>query len=242
MFIRAAFLSALLAFGFAASASAADFTPPKLTGRVVDEAHVLPAEVVQRLSDELAGHEAATSNQVVVATVSSLQGLDIETYANRLFRAWALGQKDKNNGVLFVIAPNEREMRIEVGYGLEGQLTDALTSQIIRDMVIPLFKAGDVAGGIESGTGAILKVLGGGTLPPPRAQQDDGWQGAIPVLIFFGIWVLIAMNARRRGGRGPGIWWGGGGGGFGGGGFGGGGGGFGGGGGSSGGGGASGRW
>lgn len=236
MFRQAALAFVLLAFGFMGHASAADFVPPKLTGRVVDEAHVLPADVAAKLDATLAAHEAATSNQVVVATVSSLQGLDIESYANQLFRVWGLGQKDKNNGVLFVVAPAEREMRIEVGYGLEGTLTDALSSQIIRDMVIPAFKAGDIPGGIEAGTDGILKVLGGGTLPAAQTQEDD-WRGSIPFFILFGIWMLVAWNARRRGGRGRGIWWGGGGGGFGGGG-----GGFGGGGGSSGGGGASGRW
>ncbi|MCE9648707.1 MAG: YgcG family protein [Parvibaculum sp.] len=238
MFKRFAFLFVLLAFGLSAGASAAEFAPPKLTGRVVDEAHVLTGTDAANIEAQLAAHEKATGNQVVVATVGSLQGRDIESYANDLFRAWGLGQKDKNNGVLFVVAPTEREMRIEVGYGLEGTLTDALTSQIIRDMVIPRFKAGDIPGGIEAGTGAILKVLGGGTLPV-STREEDNWQGAIPVLIFFGIWLLIVWNARKRGRRGPGIWWGGGGGGFGGGR---GGGGFSGGGGSSGGGGASGRW
>ena len=240
MTIRAAFLGFLLVFGFAAGAAAA-VTPPPLTGRVVDAAHVLPADEVQKLEAALAEHEAKTTEQVVVATVPSLDGNDVETYANETFRAWKLGQKDKNNGVLFLIAPNQREMRIEVGYGLEGQLTDALSSQIIRDIVTPHFKAGDLPGGVEAGTAAILKVLGGGTLPAPKQDQTD-WQGAVPFIIFFLIWMFIVANARRRGGRGPGIWWGGGGGGFGGGGFGGGGGGFGGGGGSSGGGGASGRW
>ncbi|MEN6541082.1 TPM domain-containing protein [Parvibaculum sp.] len=232
-----ALLSLLFAFSVAGAATAA-INPPPLTGRVVDAAHVLPMEKVREIDAALAAHEAKTTEQVVVATVPSLDGNDIETYANETFRIWKLGQKDKNNGVLFLVAPNERELRIEVGYGLEGTLTDALSSQIIRDIVTPRFKAGDLPGGIEDGTAAILKVLGGGTLPAPRQDQND-WQNAIPFIIFFLIWIFVVGNARRRGGRGPGIWWGGGG--FGGGG-GGGGGGFGGGGGSSGGGGASGRW
>lgn len=236
--VRTAFASLLLAIALTTGAAAADFVAPALTGRVVDDAHVLTRETSAMINTALAGHEAKTGEQVVVATVPSLQGLPVEDYANRLFRAWGLGQKDKNNGVLFLVAPNEREMRIEVGYGVEGTLTDALSSQIIRDIVTPSFKAGDIPGGIEAGTAAILKVLGGGTLPTQQAAQEDDWRSAIPLLIFFGIWMLIVMNARRRGGRGPGIWWGGGGGGFGGRG----GGGFGGGGGSSGGGGASGRW
>ncbi|HMM14952.1 MAG TPA: TPM domain-containing protein [Parvibaculum sp.] len=224
--------------GLAAGAAlAAGIAFPPLTGRVVDAAHVLPADEIARLEAALAAHEAKTTNQVVVATVPSLQGNDIESYANALFRTWALGLKDKDNGVLFLIAPNEREMRIEVGYGLEGTLTDALASQIIRNIVTPHFREGDLPGGIEAGTNAILTVLGGGALPEETGDQGD-WRDVVPFLIFFLVWMFFVANARRRGGRGGGIWWGGGGGGFGGGS----GGGFGGGGGSSGGGGASGRW
>lgn len=149
---------------------------------------MLPANVARKIEATLAAHEAATSAQVVVTTVSSLQGLDIESYANQLFRAWALGQKDKNNRVLFVVAPSEREMRIEVDYGLESQFTNALTSQIIREMAIPAFKAGNIPGGVEVGTAAILKVLGSGALPVQVQETDDDWESALPFLIFFGIW------------------------------------------------------
>ena len=232
-------LGALLAnFTFAVSASAADFKAPALTGRVVDDAHVLPDALVRTLRDRLEAHEAETGNQVVVATVPSLQGLDIETYANQLFRTWTLGQKDKNNGVLFLIAPNEREMRIEVGYGLEGTLTDALVSRIINETVTPPFKAGDLPLGIDKGTGAILTVLGGGKLPEHAVKKNSNG-GMIFLVVWLAFFVFaIINNFRNGGGR-----FGGGGGGFrGGGGFGGGGGGFSGGGGSSGGGGGSGRW
>ncbi|MFZ2469949.1 MAG: TPM domain-containing protein, partial [Parvibaculum sedimenti] len=193
----AALLSLLFCFGFAASAMAA-INPPPLTGRVVDAAHVLPAEKAREIEAALAAHEAKTTEQVVVATVPSLDGNDIATYANETFRIWKLGQKDKNNGVLFLIAPNEHELRIEVGYGLEGTLTDALSSQIIRDIVTPRFKAGDLPGGIEDGTAAILKVLGGGSLPAPRQDQGD-WKNALPFIVFFLIWMFVAGNARRRG-------------------------------------------
>ncbi len=237
MILRVALLALLLSIGFAGGARA-EFAAPPLTGRVSDAAQVLPTEVERTLVATLAAHEAKTTEQVVVATVPSLGGRDIESYANDLFRAWGLGQKDKNNGVLFLVAPNEREMRIEVGYGLEGTLTDALASRIIRDIATPRFKAGDLAGGIEAGTKAILKVLGGEALPAPAENQAD-WPAVLGVLVPLLFWALIVANARRRGGRGRGVWWGGGGGGFG---RGRGGGGFSGGGGSSGGGGASGRW
>lgn len=237
MILRAALFAFLVSIGFAAGARAEGFAAPPLAGRVTDAAQVLPAEVERSLVETLAAHEAKTTEQVVVATVPSLGGRDIESYANDLFRAWGLGQKDKDNGVLFLVAPNEREMRIEVGYGLEGTLTDALASQIIRDAVTPRFKAGDLPGGIEAGTTAILKVLGGEALPAPAENQAD-WPAVLGVLVPLLLWALIVANARRRGGRGRGVWRGGGGGFRGGRG----GGGFSGGGGSSGGGGASGRW
>ena len=183
-------------------------------------------------------------------TVPSLQGYDIERFANELFRAWALGQKNRNNGVLFLVAPNEREVRIEVGYGLEGTLTDALSADIIQNRILPRFRAGDIPGGITSGVDAILAAIEGTYQPvaTPHSSSDQ-YRALIPVLFFIAWLVLVNIlsNRRRRGrwvyGSGvPGVWiggpgWGGRGG------FGGsGGGGFSGGGGSSGGGGASGRW
>ncbi len=227
---------AILAAWNSAYAANAVFTPPALTGRVTDEAHVLPREEAARLEAALAAHEAKTTEQVVVATVPSLQGLGIEEYANRLFRAWGLGQKDKNNGVLLLVAPNEREVRIEVGYGLEGALTDALSSRIIHEIMLPAFRSGDMPGGVEAGTLAVLKVLDGGALPGAQPAREDSWEPLIVFGLFLALWLIGIYFGRRGGGRfGPG--------GFGGGGFGGrGGGGFGGGGGSSGGGGASGRW
>ena len=183
--------------------------------------------------------------------MSSLQGYDIERFANELFRAWALGQKNRNNGVLFLVAPNEREVRIEVGYGLEGTLTDALSADIIQNRILPRFRAGDIPGGITSGVDAILAAIEGTYQPvaTPHSSSDQ-YRALIPVLFFIAWLVLVNIlsNRRRRGrwvyGSGvPGVWiggpgWGGGRGGFGGSG----GGGFSGGGGSSGGGGASGRW
>jgi uncharacterized protein len=223
---------------------------PPLTGRVADLANVLSPATEAALSEQLAAHEQRTSNQVVVATVPSLQGYDIERFANELFRAWALGQKNRNNGVLFLVAPNEREVRIEVGYGLEGTLTDALSADIIQNRILPRFRAGDIPGGITSGVDAILAAIEGTYQPvaTPHSSSDQ-YRALIPVLFFIGWLVLVNIlsNRRRRGrwvyGSGvPGVWiggpgWGGRGG------FGGsGGGGFSGGGGSSGGGGASGRW
>jgi len=134
---------------------------PALSGRVVDDAGVLDAATREQLRAKLAALEARSGIQVVVATVKSLNGNAVEDYANRLFRRWQLGQKGKNNGVLLLHAPAERKIRIEVGYGLEGTLTDAATKYIIANSITPRFKANDFSGGMTRGVDDILKVLGG---------------------------------------------------------------------------------
>jgi uncharacterized protein len=258
----AAGLAAALLFSLAALA-ALDFPP--LTGRVVDQANIMTPESRSELETKLKDLEDKSGIQLVVATVKSLQGGDIETYANELFRTWKLGQAQKNNGVLLLIAPNEHRVRIEVGYGLEGTLTDALSSVIISSAIVPRFKTGDFSGGISRGVDGIISVLSGDTSDWQRkvdVRQDDpesDFDKLFPILFFLLILFICWYLIRNAGGGGPssggtarragplfipygGSSWGGGG--FGGGGFGGGGfgGGFGGGGGSSGGGGASGGW
>src|SRR5277367_1117711 len=141
----------------AVSASALNFPP--LTGRVVDQAGILNADIRSDLADKSKDLEEKSGIQLVVATVTSLQGSDIETYANELFRSWKLGQAQKNNGVLLLVAPAEHKVRIEVGYGLEGTLTDALSSVIISSAIVPRFKSNDFSGGIERGVDGIIAVL-----------------------------------------------------------------------------------
>ena len=226
---------------------------PALSGRVVDTADLLPAADERALERELAAHETATGHQVVVATVPSLDGRNVETYANELFREWKLGRAEQNDGVLFLVARDDRKTRIEVGYGLEATLTDIQSGTILRSVVLPEFRENRFARGIVAGTQTILDVLGGAELPPPSRERaagtaDDGLDAIF--LLLFVIFFVAPLLFGRRGGRGrrrrrrgglrgpvflpgPGM----------GGGFGGGlGGGFGGGGGSSGGGGASGSW
>src|SRR5947209_6569491 len=132
---------------------------PALTGRIVDQANIIPAETRSALEPKLADLETKSGIQLVVATVRSLEGQEIEPYANDLFRAWKLGEKTKNNGVLLLVAPNERRVRIEIGYGLEGTLTDALSKVIIANAIAPRFKAGDFGGGILRGVDDIITVL-----------------------------------------------------------------------------------
>ena len=132
---------------------------PALTGRVVDQANIVQPETRAVLEQKLADLEEKSGIQLVVATVTSLEGQDIEPYANELFRKWQLGEKKKNNGVLLLIAPNERRVRIEVGYGLEGTLTDALSKVIITNAMTPRFKAGNFSEGISRGVDDIITVL-----------------------------------------------------------------------------------
>lgn len=132
---------------------------PPLTGYVNDVAHLLDNATKQNLTEKLAELEETAGDQVVIVTLPTLSGNDIETYSNALFRRWGIGQKHINNGVLLVIAPNEREMRIEVGYGLEGVLTDALSAVIINTFVIPNFREGNYQKGIVEAVHAIINVI-----------------------------------------------------------------------------------
>ena len=138
---------------------AAALTFPPLTGRIVDQANILSPAAKAALEPKLADLEDKSGIQLVVATVDSLEGQEIEPYANELFRTWKLGEADKNNGVLLLVAPNERRVRIEVGYGLEGTLTDALSKVIIANAITPRFKAGDFSGGVTRGVDDIITVL-----------------------------------------------------------------------------------
>ena len=264
---RSSLIAVLLLGLVCGLAWALDFPP--LSGRVVDEADVISPGVRTSIEQKSKELEEKSGIQLVVATVKSLQGNDIETFANQLFRAWKLGEAKKNNGVLLLVAPTEHKVRIEVGYGLEGTLTDALSQVIIAGSIVPRFKANDYSGGIARGVDGIITVLNTDSSdwqakPKVRAEdQESLFDFLLPILLFLVvIFIFRNMVGSARGpsgtvsgrrGRtvfipygGPswdgGSGWGGGsswGGSSGGGGFGGG---FGGGGGSSGGGGASGSW
>jgi len=151
---------AVLAWMLAASlAFAADV--PYLTGRVVDEAGILSPAAKEKISQISAAREAATGDQIAVLTMKSLDGESIEGFATKVFEAWKLGKKGQDNGVLVIVAPSERKMRIEVGYGLEGSLTDAASARIIREAMTPKFKGGDFDGGVIAGVEAIVQTLEG---------------------------------------------------------------------------------
>lgn len=266
----AAWAAALLCVLLALPALAAPKFPA-LTGRVVDQADMLSPATEADLTARLAKLEADTGRQLVVATLPSLQGYEIEEFGYQLGRAWGIGQKGENNGALLIVAPNERKVRVEVGYGLEPVLTDALSSVLLQQRVLPRFRAGDTQGGVVAGADALIQQL---SLPDGEARARvaqvgqrakggglPGWTFFLILFLMFaffrGVLGSLFGRRKRRGGkrnwldddeddrRGGGLFpiiLGGGLGGFGGGGGGWGGGGFGGGDGGFGGGGASGGW
>ena len=146
---------------------------PALTGRVVDQASVLSQSTKDELETLLATHENNTTNQVVVATIESLGNAQIEEYSIELARRWGIGQKGKDNGVVLVVAPNDKQVRIEVGYGLEGTLTDALSSNIINYYIIPEFKKRDIQNGIKIGTQKIIALLDGDEGVKEEIEKQD---------------------------------------------------------------------
>lgn len=201
----------VLAAVLALAAWAQGLSFPDLTGRIVDQAGIITGPARGKIEQKLAEHDAKTSDQVVVATVTSLQGTSVEDYANRLFRHWKLGQAKTNNGVLLLVAPNEKKVRIEVGYGLEGQLTDAVASMIIQAALVPKFRAGDFAGGIEAAVEAIVSTLQGGTewqeRVKLRASPTNDSYDTLMFLLVVGFIIMIfimqykADQQRGQGGR-----------------------------------------
>ena len=193
------------------SAVAAEPAFPALSGRVVDGAALLSPPALARINGWLEDYEHASGKQVVVVTVQGLQGYPIEDFGYRLGRAWGIGEKDKNTGAILLVAPKERAVRIEVGYGLEGELTDAASRAIIENDILPAFRQGDYETGILSGTAALLKVLGwkgdaqhGAII---TGQSQDGPR-PLAIIIFILLFVLlrISRGGIYTGRRGPGIW------------------------------------
>jgi uncharacterized protein len=210
------FLLILLALFMCATGAQAQ-TFPALTGRVVDEANLLNPAQEAALTAKLEGLETRTKRQFVVATLNSLQGYDIADYGYQLGRHWAIGQDgvgeaEKDNGAILIIAPNERKLRIEVGYGLEHVLTDGFSSSVIRNDITPFFKAGDFAGGINVGVDKIITQI---ELPPEEAAKvaaaaakaekrtgDGGEFGSVIFWLFvFFFFILPIITSIRRQGR-----------------------------------------
>jgi uncharacterized protein len=171
---------------------------PALTGRVVDNAGIIDAATETDLVARLEAFEQRSSDQIVVATVPNLGGEEIEPYANRLFRAWGLGQAGEDNGILLLVAVDDRRMRIEVGYGLEGTLTDLHSKLIIENTMVPAFRAGDFSGGISQAVDDIILVLEGDAAElEARAERNEpsfDYDMILPIA-FVVLWVAIFGGA-----------------------------------------------
>jgi uncharacterized protein len=203
--LKGIFISAVIGLSFTSVPSWANFEVPKLTGRILDQAQLIDGATQQRINKLLAGHEQASSNQVVVATFKNLQGYSIEQAGVDMGRAWGVGQKDADNGIVLILAEKERKVRIEVGYGLEGLMTDAVSASIVQQIMLPMFKKGDFSGGLLAGTEAIVVALGGQYVAPSASGKGEGSGSGLPSLIFLFIFMSIgAMNrlGTPSGGRG----------------------------------------
>jgi uncharacterized protein len=198
----------------ASPALAVDY-PPAPNGPILDQADLLPPDQEAALDARLRALNAQSGRALIIATVPSLQGESIEMYAVKLFEAWGIGGKESDSGLLLLVAPNERKVRIEVGYGLHGYVTDGLSGRIIRTIITPRFKQGDMAGGIEAGANALLEQLA-------RSPQDakavaeaaeaaqrqrnkvtpgDVFMAIVIVLVVLGFIGISAVRAAARGGR-----------------------------------------
>lgn len=211
----AALLGFILLLALVVAAAAQPRFPALNNRRVVDEANVLPPTAEQQLTQRLAELETATGRQLVVATVPDLQGYDIADYGYQLGRSWGIGSRARNDGAILLVAPSERQVRIEVGYGLEGLLTDALTSRILREQVVPRFRANDMAGGITAGADALIGHLradpevqqrnlaqAAAAKPQPQPRSSRGGSIWPVILTIVVIWVVLSIIGGRGGRRG----------------------------------------
>src|SRR5947199_4814300 len=185
---------ALLLCVVAAAAYALTF--PALSGRVVDDAGILDAPTKAALERKLADFEGKTTGQLVVITLKSLQGTSIEDYGYQLGRQWGIGQKDKNTGALLIVAPNERKVRIEVGYGFEGTLTDAVSRLIIENSILPRFRVNDFAGGITRGVDDIIQAVSVDaeewkSRAKRRPDDQPGFADLLTLLFFMVIFFIV---------------------------------------------------
>jgi uncharacterized protein len=181
-------------------------TFPELTGRVVDDARILDPSTKAGLERKLAEFETKTTGQLVVVTLKSLQGTSIEDYGYQLGRHWQIGQKEKNTGALLIVAPNERKVRIEVGYGFEGTLTDAVSKLIIENSIIPRLRANDFAGGIGRGVDDIIQAVSADSedwkarAAKQRPDDEPSLLDVLALLFFLFIFFMVVRSVASRGG------------------------------------------
>src|ERR1700749_4770505 len=191
--IRASLVALLLCWAFTAFAQVA---VPPLTGRVVDQTGTLSSDDIASLTKKLGNFEIIKGSQIAVLIVPTTAPEDIEQYSIRVAEAWKIGRKKVDDGAILLVAKDDRKLRIEVGYGLEGALTDVTAKRIIDEIITPKFRSGDFAGGISDGVIRILRVIDGEPLPAPQERQSirrfDNIDPFNPVIIF-GIFLAGAI-------------------------------------------------
>ncbi len=201
--IAAWLLCVALPGALASRAQAAELPIPVLNAHVVDTAHVLKPEQAASLEQRLVAFEQAHGSQIVVLTVSTTQPEGLEAYANRVFESWKLGRKQHNDGILLLVAAQDRRLRIETGYGLEGAIPDAVAKRIVSEIIAPKFRSGDAYGGLDAGVAQIEKLIQGEQLPPPvrrsgqqtrpdAASQPGGGSSLSEILMFGMVAATIA--------------------------------------------------
>jgi uncharacterized protein len=171
--------------------------PARPQGRVSDYAGLISPGAEQRIEAKIAAHEAESSDQIAVATFRSLEGGSLEDFSIRLAEAWQIGSKEHDNGVILLVFTEERRTRLEVGYGLEGRLTDALADRILRGVLAPRFREGDFDGGVEEAVDAVIAVIRGEYQAAP--SSGEGPPGLLVILIIVSVLVLRAWLMSRRG-------------------------------------------
>jgi uncharacterized protein len=179
-------------------------TFPPLSGQVVDEANLLSPATREAITAQLVAHEKTTTNQVVVVTLTDLQGYTIEDYGYQLGRHWGIGQAEHDNGVLLIVAPKEHKVRIEVGYGLEGTLTDALSHDIIQNRILPRFRQQQYEAGITEGVNAILAVLQGNYTPVSKkkvSKQNQNLHVGTFISLFMFLLIVGELSSMWLRGR-----------------------------------------
>jgi uncharacterized protein len=186
-----------------AFAASADVAVPPLSGRVVDQTGTLSSDTVASLTQTLKDLQARKGSQIAVLIVPTTAPETIEQYSIRVAEAWKIGRKKIDDGALLVVAKNDRKLRIEVGYGLEGSLTDATASRIISEIITPKFRSGDFDGGISDGVGRMIAVIDGEPLPAPEPTQSFGepahLEDLLPILLFVA--VIVGGLSRALLGR-----------------------------------------
>jgi uncharacterized protein len=205
--VAARFLATLAIILLIPLAAQADPKFPPLTGRIVDDAHLLTPADKAAIESELKALEEKSSDQLVVYTTNSLQGYPIEDFGYQLGRAWGIGQKGTNNGALLIVAPTDRKVRIEVGRGLEPQLTDLMTKLIIQNTILPAFKRGEFSAGIKAGVHDIKDVMLGdaeavkqrAAARPTMARKASGWAELIPIVFIGGIFLFVFWAQSQQG-------------------------------------------